>query len=178
VSRLLGAADTLGGPVRCKALLPSENGFDANNKADDSRMNTLYYLFDIEARQIFSDRRLAATQLVIEVPPAPVKKRVERFGQDPSTLDTRRWRRFSSRVAAHTALDYARSKLPFVARECYDYRIKRISKLREITTRVTPSANKDGCRIWLVTKQELLQASQRKPGKRQLRPNRRRQFEI
>jgi hypothetical protein len=132
-------------------------------------MNTLYYLFYIEARQIFSETRLAATQLVIEVPPAPVKKLVERFGQDPSTLDTRHWRRFSSRVAAHTALHYARSKLPFVARECYDYRIQRVSKWREVTARVTPSANKDGCRIWLVTKQEL-QGSQWKAGKRQLRP--------
>ena len=120
-------------------------------------MNTTYYLVYIEARQLFTEARLSAAEILVEVEREPVRLLVEKAGEDPASLDEARHQRFSSKAAEDAVLDYARTEIPVTSHDCYDYHVDPVSNPHLITSRVAPTASAAGCRLWLLKKHEFPQ---------------------
>jgi hypothetical protein len=116
-------------------------------------MNTTHYLVYIEARQLLTEARLSAAEILVEVSPEPVKSLIEKAGEDAASLDEARQRRFSSKVAEDAVLDFARTEIPVTSQDCYYYKVDPVSNPHLITSRVTPTASAGGCRLWLLKKQ-------------------------
>jgi len=118
-------------------------------------MNTICYLAYIEARQLFTERRLAAAEVLVEVPPDPVTALITKSGEDPTSIDEARQRRYSDEVAQEAVLEYARTEIPVTSTDCYDFRIDPVSNPQLITSRVAPTSVAAGCKLWLLKKHEF-----------------------
>jgi hypothetical protein len=118
-------------------------------------MNTVCYLVYIEARTLFSDTRLAAAQILVEVRPEAVTALMEKSGEKPTSSNEIHEHRFSSAVAERAMLNYAHTEFPISSHDSYTYHIDGVSNPQLITSRVAPTAETDGCRLWLLKKHEF-----------------------
>ena len=117
-----------------------------------------YFLAYIEARQLFTEARLCAAEILVEVGADAINARaaevLERLGtfqlESPQT-------RFFEALAEEAVLDYARTEIPVTSRDCYDYHVDPVSNPRLITSRVAPTTSGGGCRLWLLKKYEFPQ---------------------
>jgi hypothetical protein len=120
-------------------------------------METTYHLVYLEARQLFTETRLSAAEILVEVSSEPVTALIQKAGEDASSMDDARLSRFSQEAARTAALDYARQEMPVTSSDCYDFKIDRVSNPQLITSRVAPSAVTEACRVWLLKKHEFPQ---------------------
>jgi hypothetical protein len=120
-------------------------------------MEPTHYIVYLEARQLLTEARLAAAQILVEVASDSVAALIRKSGGDPAAVDEAHWHRFSEKAAEEAVLDYARAEIPVTSHDCYGYRIDRVSNPQLITSRVAPNATTEGCRLWLLKKHEFRQ---------------------
>jgi hypothetical protein len=120
-------------------------------------MEGIHYLIYLEARQLYTEARLSAAEILVEVSTDAVTALIRKSGEEPAAIDDARRGRFAEKLAQDAVLDYARTEIPVTSNDCYDFRVNLVSNPQLITSRVPSSATSDGCRLWLLKKHEFPQ---------------------
>ena len=121
----------------------------------DPPMNTIYYLIYLEAQNLYSRARLGAAQILVEVTPEAVQPLIEKSGESPNTINEIRFTRLSSATAERAILDWAHYHFPIRSQDSYTYKIDAVSNPDLITSRVAPTTESNGCRLWVLKTHEF-----------------------
>jgi hypothetical protein len=117
-----------------------------------------YFLVYIKARQLFTEARVCAAEILVEVAADAINAHAEEVLKRLGTFRLESPQsRFFEAVVEEAVLEYARTEMPVTSRECYDYHIDPVSNPELITSRVSPTAVIGGCRLWLLQKHEFPQ---------------------
>src|SRR5882724_8013522 len=110
-------------------------------------MNTIYYLVNLEAQHLYSQARLGAAQILVEVTPDAVQPVIEKSGESSEAADDVRFRATAERAV----LDWAHNHFPIGSQGSYKWNIDAVSNPQLVTSPVcTPSTESNGCRLWVL----------------------------
>lgn len=113
-------------------------------------MNTVYYLICLEAQTLYSEKRLGAAEVFVEVMPEAVQPLIDKSGEGLNSIDQARFSGLSSDTAERAVLDWAHYHFPISTQDSYTWKIDPVSNPQLITSRVAPTAETNGCRLWVL----------------------------
>jgi len=117
--------------------------------------NTIYYLIYLEAQNLYSQARLGAAEILVEVTPDAVQPLIQKSGESSEAIDEVCFSRLSSATAERAVLDWAHYHFPIRSQDSYTYKIDPVSNPQLITSRVAPTAESSGCRLWVLKTHEF-----------------------